>query len=93
MPELPEVEVVKRSLKKKILNLTIKKIEIKDGKLRYSVNRQEIIKLIGKKILDIKRRSKFLIFDLEKNISMVAHLGMTGKFFYIDENKKKYKTS
>ena len=53
MPELPEVEVVKRSLKKKILNLTIKKIEIKDGKLRYSVNRQEIIKLIGKKILDI----------------------------------------
>ena len=35
MPELPEVEVVKRSLEKKIQNKIIKKVKINDGKLRY----------------------------------------------------------
>ena len=38
MPELPEVEVVKRSLERKILNLIIKRVKIKDGKLRYKVD-------------------------------------------------------
>ena len=39
MPELPEVEVVKRSLEKKIHNLIIKKVKIIDGNLRYKVNK------------------------------------------------------
>ena len=42
MPELPEVEVVKRSLKKKIQNLIIKKVKINDGNLRYKVKKEEI---------------------------------------------------
>ena len=64
MPELPEVEVVKRSLKRKIQNLVIKNVKINDGNLRYKVNKVEISKLAGKRILKIKRRSKFLIFQL-----------------------------
>ena len=39
MPELPEVEVVKRSLRKKILNLIIKKVKINDGNLRFKLNK------------------------------------------------------
>ena len=93
MPELPEVEVVKRSLNKKILNLIIKKVHINDSKLRYKVNKEEITKLEGKKIKKIERRSKFLIFRLNHNSSMLVHLGMTGKFFFTDRNNKKYKTS
>ena len=50
MPELPEVEVVKRSLEKKILNLIIQKVKINDSKLRYNVNKEKIYKLKGKKI-------------------------------------------
>ena len=42
MPELPEVEVVKRSLKRKIQNLVIKNVKINDGNLRYKVNKVEI---------------------------------------------------
>ena len=49
MPELPEVEVVKRSLERKTQNLIIKKVEIYDGNLRYKVNKDEIQKLSGKK--------------------------------------------
>ena len=93
MPELPEVEVVKRSLEKKILNLIIKKVEIIDDKLRYRINKEKTAKLIGKKIRKIKRKSKYLIFDIEKNFFMITHLGMTGKFFFIDKMEKKFKTS
>ena len=89
MPELPEVEVVKRSLEKKILNLIIKKVEIIDDKLRYRINKEKTAKLIGKKIRKIKRKSKYLIFDIEKNFFMITHLGMTGKFFFIDKMEKK----
>ena len=66
MPELPEVEVVKRSLESKILNSIIKKVQINDHKLRYKVERKIGKKLKGKKIKKIKRRSKFLIFEINK---------------------------
>jgi len=93
MPELPEVEVVKRSLESKILNSIIKKVQVNDHKLRYKVERDISRKLIGKKIKKILRRSKFLIFEIDEIYSMLVHLGMTGKFFFIDKTKKKYKTS
>ncbi len=93
MPELPEVEVVKRSLEKKIQNKIIKNIKINDGNLRYKVNSKELSILAGKKIKSIERRSKFLIIRIEKKLVLLIHLGMTGKFFFIDKNNKKYKTS
>ncbi len=93
MPELPEVEVVKRSLKSKILNSIIKKVQINDHNLRYKIEREIGKKLIGKKIKKIKRRSKFLIFEINKTYLMLVHLGMTGKFFFVDQKEKKFKTS
>ena len=93
MPELPEVEVVKRSLEKKVQKLRIKKVKINDGNLRYKVKKSDILKLSGKKIEKIERRSKFLIFKVGKNIIMLVHLGMTGKFFFINKKNKKFKTS
>ena len=93
MPELPEVEVVKRSLEKKILNLIIEKVKINDSKLRYNVNKEKIYDLRGKKIEKIYRRSKFLIFKLTGKNFMLVHLGMTGKFFFINKKDKKFKTS
>tara|TARA_Y100001935_G_C17198016_1_gene453568 strand:- start:107 stop:976 length:870 start_codon:yes stop_codon:yes gene_type:complete len=93
MPELPEVEVVKRSLDRNILNLIIKKVKIYDGNLRYKVNEIELSRLKGKKITKIARRSKFLIFEIGKTYQMLVHLGMTGKFFFINNNDNKFKTS
>ena len=93
MPELLEVEVVKRSLSRKILNLIIKKVKINDGNLRYKVNTRLLSKLVGKKIKKIERRSKFLILYLDKKYSILVHLGMTGKFFFINKKNEKFKTS
>tara|TARA_B100000282_G_C31615007_1_gene436589 strand:- start:1 stop:867 length:867 start_codon:yes stop_codon:yes gene_type:complete len=93
MPELPEVEVVKRSLQRNILNLIIKKVKINDANLRYKLDKIELSKLEGKKITKIKRRSKFLIFEIGKIYRMLVHLGMTGKFFFTDNKDNKFKTS
>ena len=93
MPELPEVEVVKRSLTSKIQSLVVKKISVNDERLRYRVNKNKLRKLIGLKIIKILRRSKYLLFIFEKNIVMIVHLGMTGKFFFINKENIKYKTS
>ena len=93
MPELPEVEVVKRSLANKVQNLIIKEVKINDGRLRYLIDRNKIRKIIGLKLEKIKRRSKFLLFFFNKNIVMLVHLGMTGKFFFVDQKNIKYKTS
>ena len=93
MPELPEVEVVKRSLEKNILNSIIKKVKITDANLRYKLDKAKLSKLKGKKIIKIKRRSKFLIFEVGKTHQMLVHLGMTGKFFFTDNKDNKFKTS
>ncbi len=93
MPELPEVEVVKKSLINKIQNLIIKAVKINDGRLRYKIDRNKIKKIIGLRFNKISRRSKFLLFFLNKNIVMLAHLGMTGKFFFVNHKKTKFKTS
>ena len=66
MPELPEVEVVKRSLENVINNLPIKNVEINEANLRYKVIKREISQIIGLKICSIKRRSKYLLFFLIK---------------------------
>ena len=93
MPELPEVEVVKRSLVNKILNSIVKAVKINDGRLRYRVDKNKMKKIIGLRIKKISRRSKFILFFFNNNTVMLVHLGMTGKFFFINHENTKYKTS
>ena len=93
MPELPEVEVVKKSLEDKLKNLTIKRVFINNNKLRYKIDNKQFYKITGRKIISVKRRSKYLLINLSQNSTILAHLGMTGKFFIIDNNNKKHKTS
>ena len=80
-------------LEKVAISKGIKEVKIKDGNLRYKVNKNGFLKLKGKKITNIKRRSKFLIFEIGKIYQMLVHLGMTGKFFFIDDKNNKFKTS
>ena len=93
MPELPEIEVTKRSLFKKINNAKIIDIKINNKNLRYKIPRNFYKNLLNQKILNITRRSKYLIFYFKKKILLV-HLGMSGKLLLIkSSNKKIYKTS
>ena len=80
MPELPEVEIVKRSLFKMINKAKIIGIKVSNKNLRYKISHTFAKDLVGEKILKITRRSKYLIIHL-KNKVLLVHLGMTGKFF------------
>ena len=66
MPELPEIEIVKRSLFKMINKAKIIDIKISNKSLRYKLDNDFCKNLINEKILKITRRSKYLIFHLKK---------------------------
>ena len=93
MPELPEVEVVKKSLQKNIHHLTLKKVEIRNKYLRYIINEQKFKKMIKSKVLSVKRRSKYILINLNNDYSILIHLGMTGKIIIIDQKNTKHNTS
>ena len=78
MPELPEIEIVKRSLFKMINKAKIIDIKINNRNLRYKIPHSFSKRLTGEKILRISRKSKYLIFHFKKKL-LLAHLGMTGK--------------
>jgi len=91
MPELPEVETVKKKLKNKILNRYIKDVNIYwkniiDNKdINYFVSN-----IKGQQIIDIKRRGKWLLIELN-NYYLVVHLRMEGKFSLKKFNEEKNK--
>ena len=85
MPELPEIEIVKRSLLRMINKATILNIKINNPNLRYKLQNRFSKELLRQKILKISRRSKYLIFHLKKKL-LIAHLGMSGKLFLVRKN-------
>ena len=93
MPELPEIEIVKRSLFKMINKAKIIDIKIKNRNLRYKIPHTFSKQLIGRKILRISRRAKYLIFHFKKKI-LLAHLGMSGKLMLMrSKDNIMFKTS
>ena len=66
MPELPEIEIVKRSLSKMINKSKIIGVKINNKNLRYKLPHVFCQNLIGEKILRVSRRSKYLIFHFKK---------------------------
>lgn len=78
MPELPEVEVVRKGLQEILEEQpTLLKVELKRKDLRDPIPLQQIETLIGEKILKVERRAKYLILWTSKG-AMLSHLGMTG---------------
>lgn len=84
MPELPEVETVRRGVASQVLNVPIKKIDINYDKIVNNDPQEFKQKLIGQKIISVDRRGKYLLFRFTDNLTMVSHLRMEGK--YIIEN-------
>lgn len=84
MPELPEVETIKNSLKKSIINKTIADIEILSSK-NFIGNQEEII---GKKIIGIKRYGKVLAIKLSNHRYLNIHLKLTGQLLFSPNLKK-----
>ncbi|QJC28828.1 bifunctional DNA-formamidopyrimidine glycosylase/DNA-(apurinic or apyrimidinic site) lyase [Enterobacteriaceae endosymbiont of Plateumaris consimilis] len=86
MPELPEIEVIKNIIYPYLKGNNINYSIIRNRKLKYLIP-QEIISISNEKIINIKRRGRYIIFIL-KNNSIIIHLGMTGNLLIIQNNKK-----
>ena len=88
MPELPEVEVVRKSLNQKIKNKEIKKVLVRNKNLRFKVPADFKNFLKNKKVTNVSRFSKYLILCLDKKSFCLIHLGMSGTIHLINFKKK-----
>ena len=93
MPELPEVEITKRSLTKQILHKKVSSVTIINPKLRYNLNLEKLTLLKGKIIKKITRRSKYILIFFNDSNVLLIHLGMTGRFYFNKTKHKKIDTS
>ncbi len=91
MPELPEIETVKLGIEKTVLGSVIISAKIFRRDLRFPV-KENLEKLImNKRVLEVGRRSKYLLFFLNNKTTLVLHLGMSGKINVGINRKNAYK--
>ena len=89
MPELPEVEIVRQSLEKKIKQKKVKKVIIRNRNLRFKIPMNFSSLLKNQKVLKVDRFSKYLIFNLSNNGFCLLHLGMSGTIHLVDKRLNK----
>lgn len=88
MPELPEVETVKRGLSRLIIGRKFK--SVMDDNPKSFPNSTGDIKqfLVGAKVTGVRRRAKVLLVDLSSGYSLMAHLKMTGQIVFVDSDSR-----
>jgi formamidopyrimidine-DNA glycosylase len=85
VPELPEVEITRRGLAAHLTGLTIEDAVIRNGKLRWPIQKNLPKLLRGQTILSLKRRAKYLLMDCGSG-TLILHLGMSGSLRILPAN-------
>src|SRR3979490_1585544 len=80
MPELPEVETVRRGLQPVMEGARIVKAEARRGDLRRPLPKDFVKRLEGRTVTGLGRRAKYLLADLSSGEVLMMHLGMSGSF-------------
>ncbi|WP_339113745.1 bifunctional DNA-formamidopyrimidine glycosylase/DNA-(apurinic or apyrimidinic site) lyase [Thioclava sp. GXIMD2076] len=79
MPELPEVETVRRGLLPAMEGRVIERAEVNRPDLRWPLPDNMAARLTGARILRLRRRSKYILADLDRGETLLIHLGMSGR--------------
>jgi formamidopyrimidine-DNA glycosylase len=80
MPELPEVEVIRRGLAPLLVGRRFLAVQVGSKRLRQQSSPQELRHwLVGRRLESLRRRGKYLVFNLEGGATLLIHLGMTGR--------------
>lgn len=87
MPELPEVETVRRGLEPAMTGARFLKVEQRRADLRFPFPERFVERLEGKTVTGLGRRAKYLLADLSSGEVLVMHLGMSGRFL-VDQGGK-----
>ena len=85
MPELPEVETVRRGLQPAMEGARFTKVEVHRRDLRWPLPKDFAARLEGKTVTGMGRRAKYLLADLSSGDVLLMHLGMSGSFYVFDE--------
>ena len=88
MPELPEVETVRRAMQKALPGKRIVSINTSEKRLREPINDTRLHKLINDKFIEITRRAKYLFLHLESGTTILTHLGMSGNLVLREPGEK-----
>jgi formamidopyrimidine-DNA glycosylase len=80
MPELPEVETVRRGLAPFMEGRRIKELTLNRADLRFPLPEKFKTRVEGRRVEHLSRRAKYLVINLEGDLSLIAHLGMSGSF-------------
>lgn len=82
MPELPEVETVRRMIEATVIGRTIRAVRLSGLKLRERVRPDLPRRLAGRRLLAARRRGKYLMLDLDGDLTLLSHLGMSGRWLF-----------
>jgi formamidopyrimidine-DNA glycosylase len=85
MPELPEVETVRRGLEPAMDGARFSKVELRRRDLRWPLPKDFAARLKGKTVTGLGRRAKYLLADLSSGDVLLMHLGMSGSFHVFHE--------
>ena len=84
MPELPEVETVRRGLAPALVGRRIRRAEARRGDLRWPLPPDFARRLEGRSVTALERRGKYLLASLSGDLTLLSHLGMSGRFLVFD---------
>ncbi|EJF87445.1 formamidopyrimidine-DNA glycosylase [Bartonella vinsonii subsp. arupensis OK-94-513] len=87
MPELPEVETVRRGLEPIVTGAKILSVTLNRRDLRFPFPEAFSERLMGRTIIEVGRRAKYLLFHLSQNETILSHLGMSGSWRIEDERQ------
>jgi formamidopyrimidine-DNA glycosylase len=85
MPELPEVETVRRGLEPTLKGKTLVRVEARRPDLRFAFPARFVERLEGATVTSLDRRAKYLVAYLNTEEALIMHLGMSGRFSIVDE--------
>ena len=92
MPELPEVETVRRGLEPVLVGQRLSKVLVRRGDLRFPVPKDLANILTGRRVEALRRRAKYLLWDFDQGPGLLSHLGMSGRMTLVEDPKTPLET-
>lgn len=83
MPELPEVETIRRSLDRGLRGARIRAVDVREPRLRRPIDVPALGRLVGRRVAGVGRRAKYLVFDVGGGLVWIHHLGMSGRLLLV----------